>query len=145
MPSDAVASRLAVVMIALLLLRSHYYGVESRDNTTLLCPPSLSTIKTLMKQHTKGGNTVSYLTYFLSLSLKGLYSFLKSDLGAGGCVQTSLCRENEIPDFGTGTGAFTAMPKGGIRPQLTWYQHWRRLWEPDKNVNTFQKSIVSYE
>ncbi|RVW41115.1 hypothetical protein CK203_069718 [Vitis vinifera] len=35
------------------------------------------------------------------------------------------------------------MSKGGTHPQLTWYQHWHRLWKGNKNVNNLKKLIVS--
>ena len=91
MSSDATASHVAVMMIALPLLHIPHYNVELRANTTLLCLSPLNTMKTLLKQNTKReGNIVSSLTYFLSLSLqKVFYSFPKSYLGFEWCVRTT--------------------------------------------------------
>ena len=90
------------------------------------------------------------LSLFLSLSLSlrvAIYSQSLTWASEGLSeqpVRTSLCREIKSPDFGTGTGAFTATFKGGIHPQLTRHQHWRRLWELNKNVNTLKKLIVNH-
>ena len=120
-------------MIALSLLHNHHYSIESKDNTTLLCPSPLNTIKTLPKRHTKGEDAVSSLTYSLSLSPSLSLSLRVSihsqsliwafEGVSGQPVQTFLCREAESPDSSTETRTFTATSRGRIHPQLTQYQH----------------------
>ena len=42
------------------------------------------------------------------------------------------------------SGFLPATTKGEDHPELTWYQHWRRLWERNKDVNTLKKLIVGH-
>ena len=102
------------------------------SDTTPNRPAEVMIVLSLMRNHHHKGQ------------LSTIESFSKSDLGFGGCVQTSLCKKAENPDSGIGAGTFIATSKGGIHPQLTRYQHWCRLWERNTNDNTFQKSIVGH-
>ena len=103
--SDAAASHLAIVMIALSLLHSHHYDVESRDNITLLCPPPLNTIKTLLKQHTKEGHYELSLSLSLRVSIHSQSLTWASDSVFGQPIQTSMQRSKK-PKFRHHNGNF---------------------------------------
>ena len=122
-PSDTAPKRPTDVMIALSVLCNHHYKGQ------------LSTIEIFSTfEHYKSpteieqrGDTMSSLTLSLSLSLRVSIHSQSLTWASEGVsrqpVWASLCREVESPDFVTGTGTFTTTSKGGIHPQLTWYQH----------------------
>lgn len=124
------------------LLRNHHNNIKSRVSSTSLCFPHLSTIK---NPTTHVHNTMDSLIY----SLKGFLPISKSNLGFEECVQTTCpdifsVGKKKSPFSGSWAEAFATTTKGGIHPQLTWYQYWRCLWERDKDVNTLQKSVVGH-
>ena len=140
--SDTAFSCLVVVMIAMSILLNHHYKGQLSTNVPSPFEPYKNPTETKQKE----GATLWVLSPTLSLRVS-----IHSKVWLG---LRRVCPDNPFGHLHIGKQRAQIptskqelslpLPKGGIHPQLTWYQHWRRLWERNKNVNILKKLIVNH-